>query len=147
MKISNQGIEFIKAFEGLCLESYLCPAQKWSIGYGSTQIFGREVKENDQITLAQAEAQLQLDLKKIERIVLHNIKIKITQHQFDSLVSHTYNTGGSQTLFHLINTQAAQEEIKKWMETSYITANGVVLNGLIKRRHMEAVLFFNQKIQ
>lgn len=34
-----------------------------------------------------------------EKIVKNKINITLTQNQFDALVSHTYNTGGSDTLF------------------------------------------------
>ena len=43
MKITNEGINLIKKFEGLRLEAYLCPAGVWTIGYGHT----KGVKEGD----------------------------------------------------------------------------------------------------
>ena len=82
------------------------------------------------------------DLGVFERIVSSKIKIPLTQNQFDSLVSYTYNTGGSDTLFKLINRRAPDEQIRKWFETKYITANGVRLNGLVRRRKAESDLFF-----
>jgi lysozyme len=146
MIVSDQGIEFIKQWEGLSLQSYLCPAHIWTIGYGSTHIFGRCVDKNDKITPNEAENQLKIDLRQFEKIVSQNIFIELTQNQFDALVSHTYNTGGSETLFHLINTKSSKNEIRNWIESTYLTANGIILNGLIQRRKMEANLFFeNQK--
>jgi lysozyme len=142
MKTSISGIELIKKFEGLQLKAYQCSANRWTIGYGSTQIFGRPVKENDTITTDDAEAQLKNDLIAFENIVEANIKVNLSQNQFDALVSHTYNTGGSETLFALINNNASSKEIRDWFESRYITANGILLNGLIKRRKIEADLFF-----
>ena len=49
-----------------------------------------------------------------------NVKIPLTQNQFDALVSYTYNTGGSDTLFKLINQKAPEEQIRKWFETKYV---------------------------
>lgn len=146
MKTSITGIALIKKFEGLQLKAYKCSANRWTIGYGSTQIFGRPVNENDTITTDDAEAQLESDLKAFENIVKAKIKVKLSQNQFDALVSHTYNTGGSETLFALINDNAASKEIRNWFESRYITANGILLNGLIKRRKIEADFFFNQAI-
>lgn len=143
MKTSISGIELIKKFEGLQLKAYQCSANRWTIGYGSTQIFGRPVKENDTITSDDAEAQLKNDLITFENIVKANVKVNLSQNQFDALVSYTYNTGGSETLFALINDNAASKEIRNWFESRYITANGILLNGLIKRRQIEADLFFN----
>ena len=37
MKISEEGKALIKKFEGCELEAYLCPAGKWTIGYGHTK--------------------------------------------------------------------------------------------------------------
>ena len=81
-------------------------------------------------------------LKKFEAIVNRIMKVKVNQNQFDALVSHTYNTGGSNTLFRLINSNAPSQDIKNWFETRYITANGVKLNGLVRRRKAESDLFF-----
>ncbi len=146
MKTSITGIALIQKFEGLQLKAYQCTANRWTIGYGSTQIFGRPVNENNIITIDDAEAQLKSDLVAFENIVKTNIKVNLSQNQFDALVSHTYNTGGSETLFELINCNASPQEIRDWFENRYISANGVVINGLIKRRRTEAELFFNHAI-
>ena len=68
MKISTAGIEFIKKFEGLCLQAYLCPAGVWTIGYGSTQISGRSVTPKDVISKEIAEILLKNDLMRFEKI-------------------------------------------------------------------------------
>ena len=51
MKISQKGIDLLKYFEGLKLQSYLCPGNVWSIGWGATQINGKKVKEGDVISI------------------------------------------------------------------------------------------------
>lgn len=146
MKTSITGIALIKKFEGLQLKAYKCSANRWTIGYGSTQIFGSSVNKDDLITIEDAEAQFHLDLIVFENIVAKNIHVPLTQNQFDALVSHTYNTGGSEILFDLINNFAPSKEIRNWFETRYITANRILLQGLIKRRKKEADLFFNRAI-
>lgn len=143
METSKTGIALIKRFEGLKLNAYLCSANVPTIGYGNTYYpNGTKVKLGDKITQLQADELLKDILKKFEAIVNRKLKVKVNQNQFDALVSHTYNTGGSNTLFKLINNNANDADIRNWFETRYITANGVKLNGLVRRRKAESDLFF-----
>jgi lysozyme len=146
MKTSPKGINLIKEFEGLRLNAYLCPANIWTIGYGITQINGNSIQEGDNISEEEAETLLIYEIQRFEAIVLNRLEVPVNQNQFDALVSHTFNTGGSDILFELINNNAPHEEIRQWMMSSYITANGVTLNGLIKRRKIEAELFLSDFI-
>ena len=143
MRTSQSGINFIKAFEGLSLKPYLCSAGKPTIGYGSTFYpDGTAVTLNDNpITTAEAEKLLADTLKPFERKVNNRITVPITQNQFDALVLHTFNTGGSETLFRLINQRADISLIEDWWTTRYITANKKPLAGLIRRRRAEFELY------
>ena len=143
MKTSTKGIDLIKEFEGLRLQAYQCPAGKWTIGYGTTKINGQGVPQNLIISESQAEYLLQQDLIEFEKLVLQNITVQLNQNQFDALISHTYNTGGSEILFDLINQSSPNEVIRNWMENSYITVDNKILNGLIRRRKAEADLYFS----
>ena len=162
MRTSIVGINLIKEFESLHdgdlsiigLQPKMCPAKVWTEGYGRAMrnkdgAFLKGTKDKKEaypnVTInnkQEAEQALVEDLRVFERIVSFKIKVQLTQNQFDSLVSHTYNTGGSDTLFKLINKKAPEEQIRKWFETKYITANGVRLNGLVRRRKAESDLFF-----
>jgi lysozyme len=141
-KTSEKGIELIKNFEGLRLEAYQCSGKVWTIGWGTTIINGIKVKCGDIINEEIAENQFREDLTRYEDIVVSNIKITINQNQFDALVSHTYNTGGSDTLFELINSAAGKRKIYHWFVNTYITSKGNLITGLIHRRKKEADLFF-----
>lgn len=147
MKTSQIGIDLIKHFEGFIAKPYLCPAKIPTIGYGSTKYAdGKKIKLTDKpITELQAVELLKNTLSVYEKIVLNKVKVPLKQCQFDALVSHTYNTGGSNTLFNLINNEANDESIKKWFETKYITGGGKVLKGLIERRKAESKLYFHEK--
>lgn len=142
MKTSEKGISLIKQFEGLKLQSYICDGGIWTIGWGTTIMNRVKVKKGDIINIEQAEQFLKRDLQKFENIVNTRINVALNQNQFDALVSNTYNTGGSDTLFYLINSKEEKQKIKKWIETTYISAQGKILNGLIIRRAKEAELFF-----
>ena len=147
MTTSQRGIALIKQFEGLKLNAYLCSANVPTIGYGNTYYLnGTKVKLGDKISQEQAEELLKDILKKFEAIVNRKLKVKVSQNQFDALVSHTYNTGGSDTLFRLINNGANDTEVRTWIESRYITANGVKLKGLIRRRKAESDLYFSKNI-
>ena len=139
MPTSPIGVALIKEFEGCSLKAYLCPAKKATIGYGNTfYANGSKVKMGDTITQEQADELLRQTLKGFEAIVSNRIKVPLNQNQFDALVSHTFNTGGSDTLFKLINEG---KDVKQWWTTRYIQADGVVQKGLIRRRKAEYDLF------
>ena len=139
MKTSKKGIELIMKYEGLELKSYYCPAGVLTIGYGHT---GKDVYEEQTITEKEAECLLINDLKSFELMVSRWLKIAVNQNQFDALVSHTYNTGGSETLFRLINKKSPQEQIKSWFTEHYIIGGGVILEGLKKRRNEESNIYY-----
>lgn len=163
MRISNKGIELIKSFESLHdgdlskvgLQPKMCPSLIWTEGYGKAMrkkdgSFMKGIKDKDLAysnisihTEKEADDSLKIDIQTYERIVMSKIKIDLNNNQFDALVSYTYNTGGSDTLFKLINQKAPEEQIKKWFETKYITANGVVMRGLVNRRKAESNLYFS----
>lgn len=144
MKTSQKGIDLILSFEGFSSKPYLDSAGIPTIGYGNTYYpGGKKVSMKDPSISKEKGAELFSSvLPTYEKIVKNKINITITQNQFDAIVSHTYNTGGSDTLFSLINKKANSETIKDWFISRYITAGGKTLNGLIRRRKAEADLFF-----
>lgn len=163
MKTSQKGIDLIKHFEGLHdgdlktigLQPKMCPAGIWTEGYGRAMrddkgkfLKGAENKKltYSRITIkteAEAEKALTEDLKTFEAIVEKRLNVSVNQNQFDALVSHTYNTGGSDTLFKYVNNKADQNLIINWFVTKYITGDGKRLQGLVDRRKSESKLYFS----
>ena len=142
MRISEEGKDLIQSFEGCRLNAYKCSAGVPTIGYGNTYYpNGDKVQMNDVITLQQAIELFDDLIVRYERIVNSKLKVEVKQNQFDALVSHTYNTGGSATLFKLVNMKADKDKIKNWFTTKYITANGKRLKGLVIRRQKEWLLY------
>ena len=140
MKTSINGINLIKKYEGCKLKAYLCPSGIPTIGMGNTFYKnGSKIKLGDKITQQQAEELLMDLLPQYEAIVNKNIKIDLTQYQFDALVSFVWNCGKSETLFKLVNSKS--KDLKQWWETHYTTGGGKVLQGLVNRRKAEAQLF------
>jgi lysozyme len=142
MKTSQVGIDLIKSFEGCKLTAYKCSAGVNTIGFGNTYYTnGNKVKLGDKITQDEAN-KLFLDLlPKYEKTVLNNIKVPLNQNQFDALVSFCWNCGSSKTLFSMINNKHSEMNIVNWLCSHYIMGGGKVLNGLVRRRKAEAVLF------
>lgn len=145
MKTSHKGINLILSFEGFSSKPYLDSAGIPTIGYGNTYYpGGKKVTMKDPSISKEKGAELfAAVLPTYEKIVKNKIRVQLTQNQFDALVSHTYNTGGSDTLFSLINKKAGPKDIRDWFTLRYITAGGIVLNGLIRRRKAEADLYFS----
>ncbi|MGC0823054.1 lysozyme [Pantoea agglomerans] len=139
MKVSNNGINLVKRFEGLELKAYRDSVGILTIGYGHTHA----VKAGDIITGEQADAFLREDLQVAELTVNTNVKVKLTQGQFDALVSFVFNLGSGNfvksTLIKKLNAgdyAGAADEFGKW-----VNAGGKKLPGLVKRRAAEREVF------
>ena len=139
MKISAEGLALIKKFEGCELEAYQDAVGVWTIGYGHI----KGVKEGMTITKQQAEEMLLEELVEYENYVLEAVNHQLDQCMFDALVSWTYNLGPSNlnasTMLKVLNAgdyDGVPEQIKRWNK-----AGGKVLQGLVRRREAEALLF------
>jgi len=147
MKLDESGYKLIQEFEGLSLVPYLCSAKVATIGYGSTFYpSSKKVTMQDQpISLATAKWMLKETADKFAADVDKLIKSKLTQNQFNALVSFAFNLGitalGRSTLLKKVNINPTDPtiaaEFAKWNK-----AGGKILNGLTKRRAKEAKLYF-----
>ncbi|MDP8635142.1 lysozyme [Serratia marcescens] len=146
MNISKDGIELIKRFEGLRLKAYQDSVGVWTIGYGWTQpVDGKKVCPGMQIDQATADRLLKCGVVQYEQGVNQLVKVKITQGQFDALVSFAYNLGlrslSTSTLLKKLNSgdkAGAADEFSKW-----VNAGGKRLDGLIARRAAEREMFLS----
>ena len=141
MQISQAGIDLIKQFEGCCLVAYQDAGDVWTIGFGHTQ----GVTEGMAITMAQAEQFLADDLVQYGEWVTDYVTVPLAQHQFDALVSFTYNLGPG-TLQHsdlLSFLNAGQYSRAGDAFLEYDHADGVVVPGLARRREAERMLFLS----
>ena len=138
--ITQEGLDLIKHFEGFSSSVYTCPAGYATIGYGHLITKSESFKT---ITEDNAQELLRSDAEDAERAVLRYIYIPLTDGQFDSLVSFTFNLGSGalqrSTLRRKVNRQAHGEvpdQFNRW-----VWAGGRKLNGLITRRRMESALY------
>ncbi|UAB75143.1 lysozyme [Mesoflavibacter sp. SCSIO 43206] len=161
MKISQNGIDFIKSHEGFRAVAYddLNPNATLNndsiiqgvltIGYGHTH----NVKVGDYVTEDEAEQLLKEDLFFAESAVKDYVQVEITQNMYDALVSLFFNVGihniatkqypnnnfvGS-TLLHKLNQSDYLGASNRFPD--FVKAGGQVLQGLVTRRNEEKDLF------
>lgn len=139
MKPSEAGLALIRQFEGLRLSAYKCPAGVPTIGYGTT----KGVRMGQTITRDEADRLLLEDAQRFADHIAALVKVKLSQHQIDALVSFVYNVGPSafagSTMLRLINQGLyadASRQFQRWNK-----AGGEVLPGLTRRRAAERDLF------
>lgn len=136
---SQRCIDLIKEFEGFRSNAYLCPANVWTVGYGHT----RTARSGMRISRSEAERLLRQDLEYFEIQLRKLIEVKLTQNQYDALLSFIFNIGETQfrnsTLLRILNSGNYESAIKEF--NRWVYANGKVLAGLERRRNQEASLF------
>jgi len=143
----NKGTPIIRKFEGLKLTAYLCPANVWTVGYGSTFYEnGSKVQQGDKITLDRADKLLLEMVKRFEISVKGLVKSSINDNQLGALTSFAFNVGigalSKSTLLKKVNANpndlTIRNEFMRWTK-----AGGKVLKGLVTRREAEANLYFS----
>ncbi len=139
MKTNKAGLDLIKRWEGLKLSAYKCQAGIPTIGYGHT----KKVRMGDKCTEAQANQWLSEDLTDAENAVNRLVTVALSENQFATLVSFTFNLGegnfGSSTLLKKVNAghfDEVPDQLRRW-----VYADGEVSQGLKNRREDECKLW------
>ena len=142
-KAKTKGTKLIKKYEDYSEIPYLCPADVWTIGFGTTDGI---TKDHPRITIEQAELLFQNDLIGFKAAINKHVKVELNKNQFAALLSFVYNVGEKQfsksTLLKKLNANdylGASKEFPKWKY-----AKGKVLQGLINRREAERQLFLSE---
>jgi len=149
--LSPRGEDFIIEFEGFSSKLYNDQAGHCTIGVGHLVHLGHcrptEGGLEAGITRAKAVALMREDARSTIDSVASNVKVPLTQEQFDALVSFTFNVGAgnfeTSTLLDKLNhghPEAVPAQLKRWNK---VTINGqkVPSKGLTRRRGREAKLF------
>ena len=136
LSISLAGIAFIQSEEGTEYEAYLDSVRVPTICTGST----KNVFIGQKATLQECEQRLQEDTTYAGKAVQRLVQRKLTQQQYDTLVSFVFNVGAGafsrSTMLRYINAnqcEAAGAEFLKWDR-----AGGKRIKGLTKRRARES---------
>lgn len=152
MTVSDALIEIIKKEEGFSAKPYWDYSQ-YTVGYGTRcpDDMLEEYQENG-ISEKEAETLLRNSLTLYENEVnkkfLDKYNLSLAQHQFDALVTFTYNCGGSwlsetSGTFHNVvkNGTTGSELIRAF--SLWCSAGGSILPGLVRRRLCEANMYLN----
>lgn len=151
---SDDGLNLIKEVEGCRLSMYRDQVGIPTIGIGheltkSERLSGKLwtgagwADWKDGITEAQALSLLDRDIAIAESAINQEVKVALTQHQFDALTSFVFNVGtvafGYSTLLKKLNEgdyASVPDQMRRWIYSS-----GVVVQDLIARREKEISLW------
>lgn len=142
MNISPLGIALVQHFEQYKDKAYRrFPHEPWTCGWGHT----RGVTEDTTCTPETALQWLKSDLSEAVTVV-NVVSAGLTQHQFDALVSLTYNIGT--TNFSRASELHKALSLKQWAQSAdmflrFDHINGVEDAGLKRRRELEKALFLD----
>ena len=141
MKISEDGLELIKKFEGCETTAYQDSVGVWTIGFGHT----KGVEEGQTCSIEDAESMLANEMDEYEGYINNMVKVDLQQHEFDALVAWVYNLGptnlGESTMLKVLNGgqfDRVPDEMNRWTR-----AGGEILEGLVRRRQAESLMFQN----
>jgi len=155
-KTSERGIALIKKWESFFPRAYKDAVKVWTIGWGTItdESLGIFVKDGMVIDKAIGEKWLRAELADKERAVFKMLRVPVTQRQFDTLMSFTYNVGtgnlkGS-TLLKRLNAGAYSEvptQLMRWTRAQdRETKQWKTLRGLYNRRVDEAKMWNGEVI-
>lgn len=154
LKISDAGIEFIKRAEGYRKTVYKDVVGLKTVGVGHllkkdelagnyVNLGGQRVYLDRALTDAEVNALLHQDLQTYEQAVRNSVRVKLTQSQYDMLVSLCFNIGtgafSKSTLVRNLNAgdfESAPAGFMMWCK-----AGGRTVKGLVNRRRQEASNF------
>jgi lysozyme len=140
MKTSQNGVEFVASYEGFRDAPYRDPIGVWTIGYGHT---GPGTQGMGKISHQRALDLLAADLGVAEAAV-NGLSLKLTQPQFDALVSIAFNCGGGIVAASTALGKALRAPGMAGVPAAlrlYTHAGNKELPGLVKRRNAEAVMW------
>lgn len=146
--ISKECINLVKKFEGFYPTPYFDIAGVKTLGYGMTS---KEIAGLSSVTEKQASNMLEHLLNNKYALPIKNDLdkrgVKLTQNQFDALVSMAYNIGvggvlGSTLYKNICNGIRDKATITANFQ-AWSKANGKIVSGLYRRRTEEAEMFFS----
>lgn len=134
---SQDGLDFIKRYQGLSFEKYQDADGFWLIGYGHL-IRDREFFDAP-LTQEQAEAIFQEDVAYYQQVLHQCVRVPLSQSQFDALLSLAFSLGPE---------AVQQSPIVRWINQGDITKaltewqrDGERQSSLAVQRQAESVLF------
>lgn len=148
VKVSNVCIQLIKHHEGVRYKPYTCPAGLWTVGVGHLIGNGKFLPREWNKTFTQVEVDgiLKHDLNRFELGICKMLpNVPLRQHEFDALVSFSFNLGLGTFQRSTIRQALLRGDKETAMASlvKYCRAGGKVLKGLQNRRLDERKLFLS----
>ena len=151
MNISQNCLNLVRKWEGFYENAYLCPANVWTIGYGTTVWpNGVRVKKGDNIKRDEATILLEKQVNEHASTIYSYVKVKLNQNQYDALASFQYNLGRhilkNSALLRYLNNKQWKQAANEMMLYNKARVKGVLteLKGLTNRRKEEVALFLKE---
>jgi GH24 family phage-related lysozyme (muramidase) len=142
-KLDQNGIDFLCQEEGFRSKPYLCPANRWTIGIGTTILpDGIHVNSNTPAVTKEIALQYVNDyLEQIYKWLYNNLTWQPNQNQFNALCSFLYNLGIGNHLNACPHTKQAiiNGDIPNII-TGIMSVNN---NGLLTNRRKQEIAMFN----
>lgn len=141
MHVSERGVNLVARFEGFRSKPYRDAVGVWTIGYGHTAGVSAS---SAAISRADAKRLLRRELDTVYAPAVRALGLRLTQNQFDALVSFVYNLGpGAIASSTTVGTLLRQGHYRKAANAmlAWNKAGGRSLLGLTIRRHVERRLF------
>ncbi len=154
MRMSQQGLQLLTQWEGYRRTVYDDVGGKPTIGVGhlltaselssgTITIDGQAVAWADGLSNAQVVSLLAQDVGVYERAVIDDVTVPLAQHQFDALVSFTFNEGtgslAKSTLLKDVNAGDDADVAAQFMRWTKVGTT--VSQGLVNRRRNEVKLW------
>lgn len=161
MKVSKELLEMLKHHEGVRYKPYQCPAKLWTIGVGHVMYTDQakipstpegmarrkawplRPEDNRQWSKEEVDRILAKDVERFERGVARFVPVKLSQNEFDALVSFSFNLGLGTLQRSTIRQALLRGDKVTAIESllKYNKAGGKILKGLDNRRKDEAAMF------
>jgi lysozyme len=142
-KLSAKGAQFIAGFEGFRSHPYRDAVGVWTIGYGHTHGVGPQLAP---VSRKRALELLKEDAADAAAAVNKLVRVKLSQNEFDALVSLVYNIGAGgfakSTVLRELNRGHRYRAGLAFL--MWDKAGGRTLLGLSRRRHAERRLFLKR---
>lgn len=139
---SEQGLSHIANLEGCRTQAYQCSANVWTVGVGHT----KSVKPNTELSNQDIATHFVNDISSAETIVNNALKTKVTQAQYDVMVSFVFNLGAGNfqrsTLLKKFNKNDITGACNEFLRWVYVDGKDCRVKesncaGIVKRRHIE----------
>lgn len=140
MKLSENGLKFLKDEEGFRPTPYKDSGGALTIGFGHKILEGESFTS---LSIVEATDLLEKDILKAETCIINFVREPLNQNEFDSLTSFIFNIGCAQfkgsTMLKLLNIgdfDSAAEQFPRWCKD-----NGKIIKALLNRRLREKAMF------